>query len=151
MTWIVGTVQPFGFSILVSDICVTFTDCFGRELYCDCLQKIYPLGRFSLGGFAGSVDIGFQILDGLSLEFAKAPDSTQNVQRLAYTWAPRLIRRCFRAAPEQEQSLGCEIILASAHPTKNRGDAPWPWTDIHTFSSPKFEPVAAPLMDVIAN
>jgi len=59
MTWIVGTASLFGNSILVSDICVTFTDNSGQQKHVDCIQKIYPLGQFVLGGFSGSVKIGF--------------------------------------------------------------------------------------------
>jgi hypothetical protein len=147
MTWIIGTAPPFGFSILVSDICVTFRRPDGTEQRADCLQKIYPLGPFVLGGFSGSVRIGFGILAILQMEFSKAPaGQAWNIDVAVNTWLPRLVRRVFRTAPSSEQALGSSIMLASAHPTRNRGDAPWPWTDIYAFSRPNFEPVqAAPL------
>lgn len=151
MMWIVGTAPPFGFSILVSDICVTFTRPDGSKHHVDCLQKIYPLGPFVLGGFSGSVRIGFGILEILQLEFSKAPEGAAwSIDVPAHTWLPRLVRQVFRTAPAEEQALGSSIILASAHPTRNRGDAPWPWTDVHVFSHPEFEPVKAAPLEVVA-
>ena len=58
MTWIVGRSIPFGYSVALSDIRVTLD---GREI--DCLQKIYPVGPFIAMGFAGSVPIGFAMID----------------------------------------------------------------------------------------
>ena len=151
MTWIVGIAPPLGFAILVSDICVARTARDGQKHYADCLQKIYPLGSFLLGGFAGSVKTGFRIIEALQREFKKAPNgSAWNVDMISNTWLPRVIRREFRTAAQPEQALGSSIILASAHPTRNRGDAPWPWTDVHVFSHPNFTPQKAGTLEVVA-
>lgn len=151
MTWIIGSASLFGSAILVSDICVTFTDKDGTKRYKDCLQKIYPLGQSVIGGFSGSVSIGFDTLETLQREFANGPaGAALDVNIAAHTWLSRVIRRVFRNAPECERELGSSTILASAHPTKNRGDAPWPWTDIHIFSSPDFYPVAATPLEIVA-
>jgi hypothetical protein len=151
MTWIVGTAPPFGSAILVSDICVTFTGHDGSLDYRDCLQKIYLLGPFVLGGFAGSVKIGFALLARLQHEFTKVPQGhAWNVDVIAHTWWPRLSRRIFASAPEGERALGAAVILASVHPHRNRGDAPWPWTDIHTFKSPNFGPNKAEPFEAVA-
>jgi len=151
VTWIIGSATLFGSAILVSDICVTFTYKDGAKRRDDCLQKIYPLGRFVIGGFAGSVSIGFDTLEKLQREFANGPpDAALDVNMAAHTWLSRVIRRAFRDAPECEQRQGSSIILASAHPTKNRGDAPWPQTDIHIFKSPNFDPVVADPLEMVA-
>src|SRR5437879_1000632 len=50
---------------------------------------------------------------------------------------PSLASRVFRAAPEPERKLGCQIIVAAVHPTENLGDAPWPRTYVWTFSYPQ--------------
>lgn len=151
MTWIVGTSTLFGFSILVSDICVTFVHGDGSQHHADCLQKIYPLGPFVLGGFSGSVRIGFRILGALRNELCKPPEgSAWSIDVPAHTWLPRLVRRIFRTSLDADQVLGSSIILASAHPTRNRGDAPWPWTDVHVFSHPDFRPVKAKPLEVVA-
>jgi len=151
MTWIVGTALPFGYSVLVSDICVTYIDNTGERRYIDCLQKIYPIGRFVIGGFSGSVEIGFRLLGVLSKELSNVPnDSAWDVDLISNTWWPRLAKRIFKNSDSSERTLGSEIILASVHPTKNRGDAPWPWSDVHAFSAPNFTPRKANTMEVLA-
>jgi hypothetical protein len=134
MTWIVGTVPPFGYSILVSDIRVSWAD--GTER--DCLQKIHKVGHDLLCGFAGSVRIGFGLLNALSIQLPRKQRRTPSV--LVHDWIPSLARRVFRAAPESELKLGCQFIIAAAHPTENLGAAPWPRTYIWTFSYPDFSP-----------
>ncbi|MBI1994840.1 MAG: hypothetical protein HYS66_00005, partial [Deltaproteobacteria bacterium] len=59
---------------------------------------------------------------------------------IANTWWPRIARRIFNKSEPEEQHLGSQLILGGAHPAKNMGDAPWPQTDVYTFSSPNFEP-----------
>lgn len=68
MTWIVGGAPPFGWAVGLSDIRVSFSD--GTEL--DCLRKIYPVGRFITAGFAGSVAIGFAMIQRLSELFIQS-------------------------------------------------------------------------------
>ncbi len=151
MTWIIGSAALFGSAILVSDVCVTFTNKDGTERHIDCLQKIYPLGRSVFGGFSGSVRIGFDILETLKRDFSNSPPGAAlNMNIAAHTWLSRVIQRIFRNAPEDEQELRSSIILASAHPTKNRGDTPWPSTDIHIFSSPNFVPVVAAPLEMVS-
>lgn len=151
MTWVIGIAPPFGFSILVSDICVTFRRADGTEQRADCLQKIYPLGPFVLGGFSGSVRIGFGILSVIRAELSKVPDGQAwNLDVPLQTWLPRLVRRVFHKSPGLEQALGSSIMLAAAHPTRNRGDAPWPWTDIYVLSRPHFDPEKTEPLQVAA-
>src|SRR2546425_5431979 len=134
MTWIVGTVPPFGYSILISDIRVSWPD--GTER--DCLQKIHKVGDDFLCGFAGSVRLGFVLLDALATQLPRRQPRTPSV--LARDWISSLASRVFRAAPEPERKLGCQLIIAAVHPTENLGDAPWPRTYIWTFSHPGFAP-----------
>ena len=61
MTWVVGTPTMFGYAFGISDVRVTLG---GTEI--DCLQKIYPVGRWVAAAFAGSVKIGFAMIDMLS-------------------------------------------------------------------------------------
>ena len=146
MTFIVGVAPGFGHAILVSDLRVTFAD--GREK--DCLQKIYPVGRFVMGGFSGSVRIGFALLEILRRESLRMkPGNAWVLDVVVNTWLPRLARRVFSVFPEEERRLGSSIILAAAHPTKNCGSAPWPWTGIYRLCSPRFEPEKAGHRQVI--
>ena len=151
MTWIIGSTALCGSASLVSDICVTFTEADGVQRHIDCLQKIYFLGPSIIGGFSGSVRIGFDIFEILQREFSNGPPGAAlDMSIAAQTWLPRVIRRVFLSAPGTEQRLGSSIILASAHPTKNRGEAPWAWTDVHILSSPNFAPVVAASREAVA-
>lgn len=145
MTWIVGVPSPFGHAILVSDICVTFPGRHDRKTqYVDCLQKVYPLERFVLGGFSGSVRIGFEMLGQFSRRLNKL--STQNgvdVGIAANTWLPRMARHIFSSFDKREKVLGCSIILAWVHPTRDRPALSSPWSYVHVFNSPTFSPVRA--------
>jgi hypothetical protein len=142
MTWIVGTNSLFGNAFLVSDVCVTFKSPSGDPRFLDCLQKVHVLGRFVIGGFAGSVRIGFSMLEFLQRQFAVIPEQNAwNLDIVVNTWWPRIARRIFRLSPLEERNLGSRIILATAHPTRNRGDAAWAWTDVYSFVSPDFSPV----------
>ena len=51
----------FGYGFGISDVRVTLGD--GTEV--DCLQKLYSIGRHVAAGFAGSVIIGFAMIDEL--------------------------------------------------------------------------------------
>lgn len=136
MTWIVGTLTPFGLGIVASDIRVTFTN----RIEVDCLQKIYRVGGGLLAGFAGSVKIGFSLLQALDDESAKLPkDKAWNLDVISNTWWPHVARRIYLSADKIERGLSSQIILAGVHPNKNQG--PFPQTDIYTFSAPDFQPI----------
>lgn len=153
MTWIVGTTSIFGHAILASDICVTFMKPNGQRAHVDCLQKIYPLGRFVIGGFAGSVRIGFETLATLGDQFAKIPETHAiDVESMAPTMLPQLAKEIFESSPPNEKDLGCEIILGWVHPTRNRDGWPWPspWSYVYVLSSPEFLVVQARPFDVMA-
>jgi hypothetical protein len=57
----VRRVTVFGYGALYSDVQVTFRDGGTKHL----LQEAYPLSNFIAAGFAGSVHIGFMLLDSL--------------------------------------------------------------------------------------
>jgi hypothetical protein len=127
MTWIVGTVPPFGYSILVSDIQVSWLDGTQR----DCLQKIHKVGDDFLCGFAGSVRLGFEFLRTIAEQLPTRLRGTPPL--LVSDWIPSLARWVFRAAAPEERRLGCQLIIAAAHPSENLGDVPWPRTYVWTL------------------
>jgi len=146
MTWVVGNATFFGYAVGLSDIRVTFAD--GTEM--DCLQKLHGVGRFIAAGFAGSVAIGFGMLGVLSTLLREAPPDTAWVPEAIAAWWPADARNVFGSFPDQEQGLGCQLILLGAHPTENLGGAPWPKCSVYRFSSPNFEPQLAPIRQVVS-
>lgn len=134
MTWIVGGPIPFGYAVALSDIRVTLAD--GRER--DCLQKIYPVGPFLALGFAGSVAIGFAMVDRLRDLLGPPQPGMAWEPDVVAGWWPQDSRELFAKCPETEKSLGCHLLLAGAHPARNNGDAPWAKSYVYRFRSPEF-------------
>jgi hypothetical protein len=117
MTWIVGTVSLFGHSILISDIRVTI-----GKTEIDCLQKIAPLGKGFICGFAGSVRIGFAIRNVLAAQLPKKRHLPLSL--LADDWIPSLARSVFEVHDAAERNLGCQLLIGAIHPTETLGA--WP-------------------------
>jgi hypothetical protein len=74
MTWICTASTIYGYGALYSDVQVTFPD--GRNA--DLVQKAYPLSNFIAAGFAGSVRIGFMLLQSLSDAMRSTTPSPQD-------------------------------------------------------------------------
>src|SRR5579872_3264411 len=104
MTWIVGMPTIFGSAIGVSDIRVSFADGSTK----DCLLKIFPVGRDIALGFAGSVRIGFSMVEYLARLLSQAgPDQAWDPVAVAEWWE-KDARDVFYDAPEEERRCGCE-------------------------------------------
>jgi hypothetical protein len=73
MTWVIGASSIFDYGAMMSDVRVTFRD--GRER--DLVQKAYPVGPYIVAGFAGSVRIGFQMLESLAKFLIVPPNAPQ--------------------------------------------------------------------------
>ena len=146
MTWIIGASTLMGYAIGISDIRVTFAD--GIEK--DCLQKLYPMGRFIAAGFAGSVRIGFSMLDALTLLLQDLPEGA--------AWHPEevadcfqdLARQVFQAAPQKEQMCRSHLMLLGAHPTQDLGLPGYARCSVHILRSPDFVPQMAGTGEVVS-
>jgi hypothetical protein len=120
MTWICAASTIFGYGALYSDVQVTFRDGGTRDL----LQKAYPLSNFIAAGFAGSVHIGFMLLDSLH-RFLHIPQG--DLSRVAWdpvwvsrSWAP-IAKSVFDQAPPMEKMLGSRVLMLGTSPTENSG------------------------------
>lgn len=108
---------PFGYAVGVSDIQVSFPD--GKRL--DCLQKIYPVTRWIAAGFAGSVIVGFRMMQDLREAFSNiASDEAWMPRYAAFKWYRRA-RRIFGTVREEHRARGCSIILLGVSPQANLG------------------------------
>ncbi|MGH9758393.1 MAG: hypothetical protein ACRD4M_11710, partial [Candidatus Acidiferrales bacterium] len=146
MTWIVGTTTMFGYGLGISDIRVTLRD--GSEH--DCLQKIYKVGNFIAAGFAGSVAIGFAMVDRLT-ELLASDDMTRAWDPAAVAeWWPQDARAVFDGFPQEEREFQSHLILIGAHPNEHNGNPAWPKTYVYKCCSPSFEPVMAAPSEIVA-
>lgn len=137
MTWVVGATSVFGYGALYSDIQVTFADGITRNM----IQKAYPITNFIAAGFAGSVNVGFRLLQSL-VECTRLPDEVLETQAwdpvwVAVRWAP-IARSVFDTAPDKEKALGAKVLLLGASPNQNAGLGARMF--LVRFASPDFKP-----------
>src|SRR5258708_36535070 len=109
MTWIVGYSSPLGYAIGMSDIRVTFRD----NRIKDCLQKIHPISPFICLGFAGSVRIGFSLVERLRYELRVTPPGRAWDQYEVAKWSPEAFQEVFASHPEECRELRSHLILLS--------------------------------------
>jgi hypothetical protein len=136
MTWIVATPTMFGYGFAPSDIRVTLGD--GSEL--DCLQKIHCVGRHVALGFAGSVKIGFDMVDELQKAIFCEDESLACVPQQLADWWPSRAREVFGRSEQTERDLHSHLVMISVHPQEHGGNPAWPRAYVHVFRSPNFEP-----------
>src|SRR5688572_5440446 len=119
MTWVIGACPPLGaYAITVSDIQVTLP---GDRTF-NLVRKAYPVGPHLIGGFAGSVCIGFelrrsiggflQVRRGAPKNFAWPP------AWVAENWA-RIARNVFEKANEAQRKDGSQFLLAGPDPVED--------------------------------
>jgi hypothetical protein len=146
MTWVVGTAPIWGWAVGLSDIRVTFPD--GSEL--DCLRKVYPVGRFLAAGFAGSVAIGFAMIQRLSELLYQPNENIAWIPPEVANWWQHDAQDVFNSFAAVERNGGCQVMLFGVHPNENVGDLPLARSYVYTFSAPNFEPLAAGPNEVVS-
>jgi hypothetical protein len=134
----------FGYGFGISDVRVTLGDTSEH----DCLQKIYPVGQFIAMGFAGSVRIGFAMVETLTKLLQNEDESRAWDPTAVAAWWPNDAREIFARFPDAERAGQCHLMMVSTHPTENCGDAPWARSYVHVFKSPSFEPEPVPVHKV---
>jgi hypothetical protein len=145
MTWVIGASSIFDYGAMMSDVRVTFRD--GRER--DLVQKACPVGPYIVAGFAGSVKIGFQMLESLTKFLVVPPDAGSGAwdpEWVAEHWKP-IAAHTFASADPPEQAAGCEILMVGvsckieSEVRANPRAVKMPHACIVRFSSPAFDPV----------
>jgi|KBSSwiStaDraftv2_1062776.scaffolds.fasta_scaffold423091_2 hypothetical protein len=137
MTWVVAASTVFGYGALYSDVQVTFRDGSTRDI----LQKAYTVANFIAAGFAGSVKIGFTLLESATEHLTlrdRPPDSyAWHPVGAAFSWAP-VARSLFAASQPDEQRLESRLLFVGASPSERQGLG----AKIYfvRFVSPSFEP-----------
>jgi hypothetical protein len=142
MTWVVGIPTMFGYGTAISDVRVTF-NLGGRCVERDMLQKVHPVGQFIVGGFAGSVELGFRLLQDLQ-EFLQLPAGSENQawhpNWVAENWSPEA-HALFASAQPEQQSLGAEILLVGVSPDEDVGIPGYARAYVAKMSFPSFAPL----------
>lgn len=138
MTWVIGAASVLCTGVIISDVRVRFAD--GRTA--DMLQKAYPVGNYIAAGFAGSVYIGFQLIESLR-DILFIPEGVGNGAfdpvQVAHEWTP-LAQEIFRNAPAEERRNGAQIVLVGISPTEHLGVPEFPRVYVIRFTAPFFVP-----------
>ncbi|WP_426339943.1 hypothetical protein ACN9MZ_27335 [Pseudoduganella sp. S-14] len=138
MTWVIGAASIMSTGAIISDSRVHFADGRSAEL----LQKIYPVGNYIAAGFAGSVRIGFEMIDSLKRILAMpagiGPHAFDPVG-VSAEWTP-IAREVFQRAPELEKRNGAKVIMVGVSPIENMGNEAFPRVYVIRFSAPDFVP-----------
>lgn len=137
MTWIIGGASLFGYGVAISDVEVRFASGETKPM----VQKAYLVGNSLVGGFAGSVLIGFRLLENLVLNL-RLPKEQQETHAwdprvVAREWAP-IAKRIFESSPKTERDLGSQFLLVGVSPTENRGTPDFPVIYMVRFVYPEF-------------
>jgi hypothetical protein len=142
MTWVVGGSSLFGFGVMVSDVRVSWDDGTAADL----LQKAYPVGRFLLAGFAGSVNIGFRLITSLQSFLIPPDNSTSSAWRpewVAEHWHPEAVQ-IFANASSDEQAAHSQLLIVGVSPTEHLGAPEFPRVYLIKLEAPDFHPTVFP-------
>jgi hypothetical protein len=137
MTWVVGGSSLFGYGVMVSDVRVSWDD--GTEA--DLLRKAYRVGPFLLAGFAGSVNIGFQLIGSLQ-NFLAPPDNSSSAWKpewVAEHWHSEAAQ-IFANAPPEEQAAHSQLLIVGVSPDENLGTSEFPRVYLIKLEAPDFRP-----------
>jgi len=96
----------FGYSFGISDVRVTLRD--GVEV--DCLRKIHNVGRFIAAGFAGSVKIGFAMVDELASLLYVSDESRAWEPDMVAQWWPNDACEIFSKFPPEEKASHSHLM-----------------------------------------
>lgn len=137
MTWVIGASTIFGYGVVISDVRVTFPD--GEEM--DVLQKAYPLGKFIVAGFAGSVELGFVLLENLR-GFLRLPagakDCAWDPEWVGRNWSAEA-RRVYGSASRALQERGADILMVGISPDEDIGIPGWAQSYVCVLKCPTFD------------
>jgi hypothetical protein len=146
MTWVIGYSSPLAYAVGMSDIRVTFR---GNRTK-DCLQKIHPISPFICLGFAGSVRIGFSLVERLRYELRDAPPGSAWDQYEVAKWCPEVFQEVFASHTAEERNSQSHLIMLAAHPCEPVDDPTWAKCSVFIFRSPRFSLEEAPLLTVVS-
>lgn len=121
---------------MLSDVRVTF----GNGSEADLVKKAFPVGRFICAGFAGSVAIGFRLIDSLRT-FLLPPDETGawKPKWVAETWGP-VAANIFRLSPEIQRRAHSHILLVGVDRDENMGIPGMMRIYVIRLTDPNYEP-----------
>jgi hypothetical protein len=149
MTWVLGMSSgPIGGGFIASDVRITV-----EKTHYEAVQKIHPLAWCVLGGFSGSVLLGF---DAIQLAQRRWQESLEERRLVVPSEVARHLGRDLRYAWEQEQgnfdadhkARGLSLLILGVNPSPrppaHPEGIPWNPSDAFILRAPSFEPYEVP-------
>jgi hypothetical protein len=112
MTWVVGAASMRGIAFLVADVRVVWGD--GRSA--EAIEKVHRVGNHVIAGFAGSVRLGFALIERLKVELgALDANEAWDLEMIGRTRLPRVLRNAYdRSNPSNvERKLGVQLLIGA--------------------------------------
>jgi hypothetical protein len=132
VTWVIGMSGHLLGAVLVADVRVSFPS--GER---DMLRKIHPVAPNIALGFAGSVAVGFDMVESLHDYIASVGvGDCPPPGRIIHRWWRHARRHWRENVTAERQNLGCKLIVAGAYPAKGfkHGNV------AYRLSAPEFTP-----------
>lgn len=150
MTWVLG--KPFHqeayvYSLLIADVCVTYTDAAGKEVYKDCLLKVHDVSRENglVVGFAGRVDHAFHIIDDMRILAAsmslKSPDRKFYVLDFILEWRNYTTVNKKHLYPNDNEN-GVHMLIAGNHTENNSTGNKYLPCAVYKIEAPDYRPMS---------
>lgn len=148
MTWVIGVPTMFGYSIALADIQATLTYPEKTKQYFDCVQKLFPIGKFIAAGFSGSIELGYLFIEDLK-RWADIPQGTAWIPECFSMDYQRRARFIYSKIPKNKQKP-LELLFVAVYPQKDSGIKGESQTYAFKMVAPKFAPVAINAGQVIS-
>jgi hypothetical protein len=127
VTWVVAHVNPLAV-VMLSDIRISVEmDGTTHEITDFGVKKIHHVAPTVFAGFAGSIPLGFQLIDDLDVHLQATYDPHVPTHTLATDWAGGIHAR-LADFNHPSRSRRTSIIVAGMHLPPSRPDAPGPST-----------------------
>jgi ATP-dependent protease HslVU (ClpYQ) peptidase subunit len=147
MTWVLA--KPFmqDYSLVIADICVTFTDLKTKtESYADCLLKIHDISRENglMVGFSGHVENAFSIIDDMRMLANGMALKSQNrkfdVLDFIKEWREYTTKTGRHQHDDFENSVA--MFVAGNHTENNSSGNKYAPCAVYKIESPNYRPMS---------
>lgn len=130
----------FGYSFAMADIQATVEYDNGKKEYFDVVKKLFPVGRFVVAGFSGSIETGYLLINDLKKWAVLSQSNTAWIPDCLVMKWHRRARYIFSKLPKRKTKYGISLLLVSVYPQSDNGVPGEAKTYGCIMESPTFKP-----------
>lgn len=144
MTWVVGIPGMMSGATMMADVRISRPD--GSPITGFGVQKLHPICPMVMAGFAGSVTLGFRVIEALQAQVPERDDGIYSPASVTLC-CRRIARRVWHSAPPEQRagSLALMLIGAGLRPRGFPPGFPIARTYGYVLRSPRFDLERMPL------